>query len=226
MRVIVMANGWGKRWADGGGTTPKHLLVVDGETLLERITRQVHSLLRSGELVISGPYDLPGTRRYTPSGPMADWCDGRLGVQPLWSDRERTVILLGDTFYTDEAMAKILDHQGREPCLFARFRKSRLTGKPWPEPFANSMMPRDREAHFLALTTVHDMAADGIIPRAGLWEAYKLQHKALLPFRWDQRNLGNAVEIDDWTEDFDSPADYERWMKLRAKAGLAKVAVA
>ena len=207
-----MAAGEQTRWKAHGGVGSKHLLEVEGETLLARIVRQT----AGQDAIISGDYPGLGVPNFTPTRDTSI-VDGRLSVRELWSDHVRTVILLGDCFYTDEAMRKILDHAGPEPCLFARFRPSRLTGKPWAEPFANSLRPEDLVRHEAALRKAQAAKDAGRAPRAGLWEAYKLERgDRRSSFTYATRNLGHAVEIDDWTEDFDGPEDYDRWIERRA----------
>lgn len=202
-----MANGASQRWT---ASSNKHELVVDGEPILSRIVR----LTAGHDVVIAGPYPGLGVPNMIPDSDLGI-VDGRLSVRSLWATRGRTLILLGDTYYSDAAMTRILDHPGPEPCLFARFHASQITGKPWPEPFANSFMVEHQAGHERSLRYVQALKDKGKLKRAGLWEAYKLEHGKLLPFRYQQRNYGNAVEIDDWTEDFDSPADYDEFMKRR-----------
>lgn len=207
-----MAAGEQRRWREHGGEGSKHLLVIEGEALLDRIVRQT----LGHDTIISGPYPGHLVPTFQPTTDV-DIVDGRLGVRELWSDHSRTVILLGDCWYSDEAMQTILEHPGPEPCLFARFGPSRITGKPWAEPFANSFLPADHNRHESALRQAQAMKDKGRAKRAGLWEAYKLEHGQGGGFTYRTRNLGHAVEIDDWTEDFDGPEDYDRWLDRRAE---------
>lgn len=211
-----MAAGDGLRWIASGGEGRKHELVIDGETLIARTVRLVRERGVT-DIVISGPYDGLGVPTFHPAA-ETDIVDGRLAVRSMWSDRGRTVILLGDVYYTDTAMRTIIDHAGNEPHLFARFTGSRITGKTWAEPFANSFLAEHRAAHERSLRTVQTLKDRGRIKRAGLWEAYKLDHHRLLPFTYRTSNLGHATVIDDWTEDFDFAKDVEIFLTRRAEA--------
>lgn len=221
MRVIILADGKGARWGNHTGV-PKHLLVVDGETLLARMIR----LLRErgvSDIVLVGPYDVgvPTWRsplrriiidnNLTANGRRA--INGRFSVMPIASRTERTVILLGDVWYSDAAMDAIVEG-GPEPCLFARFGPSELTGKPYGEIWANSFLPEHHAETERLMREVVRLNVRGTIRRAGLWECYCLAHDALIPL--DIRDHGHAVTVDDRTEDFDYPSDWDTWLALRA----------
>ncbi len=100
-RYVIMANGQGIRWNEYLGI-PKHLISVGGETLLERIVRQVTERNATAEIIISSSdprCESPGAIRYSPRRNEIELdrfvpellCDG-------------VCFLYGDTYYTDEAM--------------------------------------------------------------------------------------------------------------------------
>lgn len=217
-RVIIAAAGSDERW-DGYLGVRRPEIVIDGEPLLGRMVR----LLRCNgvsDIIISGPFP-----DYAPSimpAEAVDLMDGRLGVRDLWNSGGRTVILLGDVFYSDEAIRAIVGHTERDLHLFARFGPSHFTAKPWAEIFAVSFWPEHHAAHEASLRTVNEMRDRGELARGGLWESYLLDHDHLFDgINGDAGqvgNFGNATEIDDWTEDFDFPVDYDLFMAHRAAA--------
>jgi len=223
-RYIIMAAGAGSRWGQAG-LTSKHELVVDGETLLGHTCRL---LVANGveDIVISGPYPhyypLYGATNFLPSV-ETDIVDGRLAVRELWNTEGRTVILMGDVYYTESAIRTIVRHGGTEPHMFARFGKSRVTGKPNAEIWANSFMPEHHVAHEASLRQAHALMVPRFgssgepILRAGMWESYLLDHGMLIdrPSPWWIADLGDATVIDDWTEDFDYPEDYLKFIERR-----------
>lgn len=209
MRAIILAGGKSERWANHLGIR-KHLLLVDGETLLDRMVR----LLRERDVTdihLVGPYEIEGAQSHRDDSD--DGIDGRLASRRWWCHHRRTVILMGDVWYSDAAMDAIVGHR-QNPCLFARFGRSDLTGKGYGEIWANSFMPQHQEAHAGSLSRVLLLHRRHRIKRAGLWESYMLDHGKLLP-RPRLANHGQAVEIDDWTEDFDYPEDWDRWVERR-----------
>lgn len=216
-RAIIAAAGSEERWGNHLGV-PKQLIPIDGETLLDRIIRLLH---REGirDIVISGAFRVEGCRTVIPEWDI-DPVDGRLGVRGLWNDAGRTIILMGDVWYSDAAMQTIGSHVWRDRHLFARFGPSKRTGKPWAEIFANSFWPEHHADHEASLRAVNALHEAGHIPRGGLWESYLLDHGAVVTGMMDAdggcvRNMGDATVIDDMTDDFDYPADYDRWVSAR-----------
>ena len=208
-----MAAGSSERWGDYLGV-PKQMLPVDGEPLLHRTVR----LLRENgvtDILITGPFDDCGVKSARPVGDT-EAVDGRLAARSFWNRDGRTIVLMGDAYYSDEAMRTIVGHADRDHHIFARFGPSRLTGKPWAEIFANSFWPEHQAVHETSLRTVQSMLERGELVRAGLWEAYLLDHGHLHDGIDEPTgyvgNYGDATEIDDWTEDFDFPEDYDRWL--------------
>ena len=213
MRAIILANGKRERWGDHLGI-PKQLIEIDGEPLLARTIR----LLRENgvsNILISGPFPGFGVDSFIPEADI-DTINGRLGVRRKWSRVGRTVILLGDVFYSEAAMRTIVEYDGRDMHLFARFGPSALTGKVWAEIFANSFWPEHHAQYEKSMRTVVEMHHRGEIPRGGLWESYLMDHGHLydgIHADGTVDNLGNATVIDDWTDDFDFPGDYDAFME-------------
>lgn len=104
-RYVIMANGKGTRWGDHLGV-PKQLIQMHGETLLERVTRQLHEQDPEAQVVISSAnpsMETPGATRYEPEHNSIEL--DRF-VPELIEDG--VTFLYGDTFYTDAALARIL----------------------------------------------------------------------------------------------------------------------
>ena len=51
MNYYILANGEGKRWGNYKGV-PKHLIEIDGETLIDRTVRLLAKYRRKGEDII------------------------------------------------------------------------------------------------------------------------------------------------------------------------------
>lgn len=104
MKYVIMADGDMKRWHSDSGI-PKHLLTVNGETLLERIVRQLNAVDPGTEIIITShnkEYDVPGAVRYEPM-------NNHLEIDRFtWELIEDGVCFLyGDTFYSDDAIKTI-----------------------------------------------------------------------------------------------------------------------
>ena len=104
MRFVIMANGRGRRWGGYLGV-PKHLIEVDGETLLRRIARQLSELAPGSDVVISASnplYDTEGARRHAP---LRNELELDRFAPELIVDG--VCFLYGDTFYSDAALTQI-----------------------------------------------------------------------------------------------------------------------
>ena len=114
MKYVIMADGNMKRWAPGN-ENPKHLIRVNGESLLERIIRQLHEKDEEAEVIITShdeAYEFEGATRHVPMENIIEidrftWELIAPGV----------TFLYGDTFYTDGAMEKIINMEGEDICF-------------------------------------------------------------------------------------------------------------
>lgn len=206
--AIVLAAGEGKRWNNYTGV-PKHLISIDGETLIARTTRQISAF--ADKVYVVGTYETPNAELFTPelkhpALEMHKFSSSR----KLWS--ERTLLLFGDTYYTDEAISTIV--QDTEDFTFLlRSGASSFTGKPHAEIYAfsfwDSMHERLDEAlkHLLHQQDIYS---------AGGWSLMRtllgISHRSRTK---DHLTKGHYIEINDWTEDFDYPEDLDRWLAKR-----------
>lgn len=206
MKVLIACAGPDIKWRNHLGV-PRHLAPVDGEPLLHRTVRQ--ALAVSPDVHIAAPdderYILPGTTRHVIRGMHVN---EYASTRHLWSDAGRTVLLYGDTYYTDAAVDIIVGHQGPLWRMFGRYGPSALTGSPWGEVFAASWLPR---SHDLLDTHLHKVMlayAWGYVTRFTAWELLRSIQRTPL----DVHTVDPTwfTEIDDATDDFDFPADYDR----------------
>lgn len=207
MSVIIICAGKGTRWNRYKGVE-KHFVEVDGVPILKRTV----SLLRERNITPyivakDASYWLDGSALYRPQFNDDHYdADKFLNSKPLWSKTERTIVLYGDVYFTEESMNTILDYDKREWTLFGREKNSEFTGRSWGECFAQSFYPEHQEEHHKSLHKIVAAYRNGDIKRCGGWEHYRaMQGIDLLEHRID----GRFVEIDDFTDDFDHPIDYD-----------------
>ncbi|HVX84500.1 MAG TPA: NTP transferase domain-containing protein [Phycisphaerae bacterium] len=205
-RVILMCAGRGERWGDHRGA-PKHLVEVDGEALLDRTVRMVRA--RTGaEVVIVAfdkAYERAGCVRHVPAHGPEHFCDADkfLSSRELWGRSGQTVLLYGDVFFTEKALDAILEFRG-EYQFFGRREGSYYTGRAWRELFAISFSPAGAEPLRACMEAVKVEQATGRQGNCGGWRVYERLHGSS-----GQR----FTVIDDFTDDFDYPEDYERWLR-------------
>lgn len=227
MRVLILAAGEASRWDNHLGT-PKHLVRVRGESILERSVRLVHEL-RPGSDVRIVVRDVDDDRYHVPGAtveaarlhPENGDADKFLSSMHLWHPDDRTVLLYGDCYLTTHAMERIVSGRAHADGwhVVARFGASTWTGTEWGENFAHVIDPcaqaRYRDCLF-------ELAARGRreeIWRTGGWEQYALMARGDVTD--PGKDLGFSTHVDDWSDDFDYPDDYDRWCRLYAAAGPA-----
>ena len=211
LRVIIACAGEAKRWAEHLGV-PKHLAATaDGEVLLERTISQALAL--SSDVHVTTPDDDryadhidPRATRHVcePAAAGGEYSSTR----HLWSDTGRTVLLLGDVYFTDRCIATIGAGSPTAYRVFGRYRASKLTGTPYGEIFAASWGAERLPVMDLHLTAVEQLRRTGVSNRPPGWLLLRLWQGTPVGKHVVQRPIW--VEVDDWTDDLDVPADYQR----------------
>lgn len=213
-RVIITASGEPDyKWNYYLGKL-KHFIEIENETLIERTIRQAAE--RTSDIWVVGPdnrykfddaYLFVPKRRFDIGGG-----DCFYQTRDIWSHAKRNVILFGDTWYSEDAIAKILDDTERGYRYYCRPGPSQITGTEYGEGFAVSFYPEDIPEYRRTLDELIVMYKEGKIERFLAWEHYRHMEGQdpnvhAMYTRW--------VEIDDWTDDFDWPHDYNNWMQRR-----------
>jgi len=216
-RALIMAGGTDEKWTARGGEGRRHFQAVNGERVIDRIVRQLREHRITDIGIICPPdvdgYDLEGTYRIAPV--YAAWGHEALNGQAHWSGTDRTLMVYGDTIFADRAMGIIAGYTGRKFMMFGRYGNGVIKGG-GGELFAMSFWPEQRDAWAKALATAFDLKRRGIIRRAGSWEAYRIMGGAR-GARVGLHRLYPAVftNLDDrQTDDFDTPAQYEKLLRL------------
>lgn len=210
MIAIIMAAGEATRW-NNHLDVPKHLVDIDGEPLLYRTVRQLLEHL-DDVWVIS-----QADPRYSQHPADTWWIEPRpvdtdkfYSSKPVWGQHD-LLFVYGDCYFTDDAIATITQPVN-EWTLYCRPDASTLTGKPWGECWAYTIPTRDRpwfEDRLTWLTGLHTL---GETDRCGGWELYRAMTGTPIG---EHTMTGHHIVIDDWTEDFDYPHDYDTWAAHR-----------
>lgn len=196
-RYVIMANGQGMRWGSHLGI-PKHLITVDGETLLQRIVRQLRSRDADAEVVISSAdprYDTEGATRHTPrvNELELDRFVPELIVGPV-------CFLYGDTYYTDHAIDAIVAGRTDSMRFFGDERAIVAVRAAGPD----AMLPH--------LARVRRLYLAGEISSCIGWQVY--QSFAELPFE-GKRIAAGFERLDGETAGFNTPEDLAAFERLR-----------
>ncbi|MFN0151618.1 MAG: SEC-C metal-binding domain-containing protein [bacterium] len=222
---IILCGGENTRWGGHRETRCKHLIEVEGELLLDRTLRLVaarepitptHTVVVVNEndlgvyaSSLSGAPELYGISHDIPNETEAYKF---LSSKALWNADGRTVVLLGDVWFSDAAIGTIFDDSREDWTAFGRAGASRFTGCRHGELFAQSFT--SFEEHAANLERLDAMYRQGTCRRAASgWAHYQL----MIGKDPDTHTVGpRFVAIDDFTEDFDRPGDYESWVLGRS----------
>ena len=192
MKYIIMADGKGTRW-NNYKNIPKHFIEIGGETLLARTVRLLRENDARADIVITSHdprYEVPGARRYEPQ-------NNHLEIDRFTEEiiADDVCFLYGDTFYSESVIQKIA-YTPAEKLLFFGNERSIVAIKVADGALFRQHVDRVR-ALFLA----------GKIEKCIGWQVY--QSFEGLPFG-EKTIAADYILIQDGTEDFNSPADYNR----------------
>ena len=198
MKYIIMAAGKGTRWDSYLGI-PKHLIEINGETLLGRMTR----LLKENgitDYVIT--CDDP---RYAQYGPVAAQTDNDCEIDRFEESLVSGPVcyLYGDVYYTEEAIKNIIKNENEDILFF---------GSDW-EIFAIKV--KNLDLFFTHKHLVKNLFLKKEINRCKGWEIYRSLHN--IPFN-EHIITDRYFKILDGTDDIDFPQDYENF-KARMEGG-------
>jgi hypothetical protein len=213
-RALILAAGDGTRWGDFLGV-PKHFAPVDGKPILHRTV----DLLREYTddiVIVARPEEL---ERYTVINtatvaanlnPYRGEADKFLSSRTYWRQDERTMLIYGDCYFTEEAMRTIMSPAPYEDGwrLFCRFGENPWTGRGWGENFAFGLDPEAHDRFDSALGRM--MSYEG---RTGGWELYR---DLVGMVDEEHGDYGHATDIVDWSDDLDYPADWVEMIARRA----------
>ena len=192
MKYIIMADGKGTRWQNYNDI-PKHFIEINGETLLARTVR----LLKQGdpgcEVIITSHdprYEVEGATRYEPK-------NNHLEIDRFTEEliADNVCFLYGDTYYSEEAAETIIKTVA-DDILFFGNRRSIVAVK-----------VADGELFRSHVERVRQLFMEGKIEKCIGWQVY--QSFMGLPFG-DKKIESKYIILEDSTEDFNSPEDYNR----------------
>lgn len=193
MKYIIMADGRGARWNNHQGL-PKHLIEIDGETLLQRTVRLLHELDPRCEVLITSHdprYEVEGAVRYEPE-------NNRLEIDRFTYEliQPHICFLYGDTFYSEAALRQIIQTPADSLLFFGNARTI----------FAVKV--EDASLMKFHIDRVKARFQAGEIHECKGWQVY--QSHAGLPFG-DKTITDSYVVVEDRTRDFNSPQDLEQF---------------
>ena len=241
IKFLIACSGDEKRWDNYLGVS-KHLVEINGERLLDRTIRLIKERIKdkhTGRYTINviGFSKLYKTNNSVLKVPHYSsqeekdkhceypflyvskkwWTDNKLDVQSnnkpdSKPDINTIIILFGDVYFTEEAIDTIIETASKSDQyeFYGRSNASTITKKPYGEIFGVSIPKSSMETVWDAILEVKKLRDDDKIDTFSEWEIYrKLQSIDLYSYEIKD----NFTIIDDFTEDFDCPEDYDMWIE-------------
>lgn len=192
MKYIIMADGKGTRWGNYQDK-PKHLIEIDGETLLGRTVRLLKEKDPECEVVITSHdkrYEFEGATRYEPQ-------NNHLEIDRFTEEliADDICFLYGDTYYAEDAIEAITDTDAEDILFFGNERA------------IVAIKVSDGRLFKQHVDRVRKLFLEGKIEKCIGWQVY--QSFLNLPFG-EKKIDTKFVLLKDGTEDFNSPDDYNR----------------
>jgi len=219
IKAFLLCAGKGARWKNA---TPKHVIPVDNEPILHRTVRMLRERKVSDITIVAHNqnYKVNGCKFVEPK-PNSPKLTTNLNIISLWNRKGRTIILHGDTFFSRNAMDRIVNNK-KEIAIFGRREKSKYWPKSsWIEVYGVSFdekgARRYRKALLKACYYMNDKVfADG-------WIVYSLVIGQFLKQNGNSDyykkiycdNVTDEVheEINDITDDFDFHRRFLLWLE-------------
>ncbi len=207
INCIIICAGEATRWGNHLGI-PKHLIEIGGETLIERTTRLLHKHKKEDIDVKIVVKDLKDKRYYVDGAetveanlnPQNVDADKFLSSEHLWNQEGRTLVIYGDCWLSDGCIKKVMEFESEEWTLFANK----------VECFVQSFYPQSIPQHKAALEYIRESYKRGDISVCGGWHHYRaMQGYPLTEHRMEH----NFYLIDDLSDDFDFPNEYDNFME-------------
>ncbi|MGX7198047.1 NTP transferase domain-containing protein [Enterococcus olivae] len=193
---IIMADGKGTRWNHYQGIE-KHLIEIDGETIIERTIRLVSQFDPNAEIIVTShdpSYTFAGSTRYEP-------LNNQLEIDRFTVELIDTGVcfLYGDTYYTERAIRKIVKKHNDSLLFFGTAKK------------IVAIKVTDEKQMRKHCQHVRQLYLDKKIEKCIGWQLY--QSFEQLPF--EKRQIkGHFVLFEDETIDFNTPKDYKKFLRI------------
>lgn len=219
-RIMITCAGSQHKWNNHLGV-PSHLVTdKNGETILGRTLRQVRERgYGVDEILVFHPevegYFLPGNTSVVVSKP-GQYLTEFHTTESWWLEGsdQQNIMLLGDTWFTDEAMDTILGYEGYSVRFFGRTGPSTYTGTQYGELFGYAWRGLSNTILQKNMATLEIMKRRGELDRFCGWEMlYYLQNDSVQrrTRRFQHRTDSEFfTEINDYTDDLDFAADHLR----------------
>lgn len=192
MRYVIMADGKGLRW-NNYNDIPKHLICIDGESLLARTVRLIRERDRDCDIVITSHdprYEIEGARRHEPKNNVLEI--DRFTEELIQDD---VCFLYGDTFYSEESMDTIISTQTDDIIFFGNSKS--IVG----------IKIKQGDVFKTHVEKVRNLYIEKKIETCKGWQVYQ----SFAGLEYGDKSVTECfVTIKDETRDFNTPSDLDK----------------
>lgn len=206
MKYILMCGGEYKKF-----DTPKHLIEVNGERIVDRTIRLlkengVQDIYISSNNPLFDSCNVPRLENKDNYYELGKDYDKGWWLSAFYKVNEPVCYIWGDVYFSDGAIKTIVNYKTHKDILFGTSDAKNKYHNNWGEPFA--YIVNDYKRFYKAIDDIKVLWDEGkIIRMPVVWELYRYLHKLDINV---QRITEDYVCIDDGTIDIDSPEDIER----------------
>lgn len=209
MKYVIMCGGEYENFK-----VPKQLSVIKNERLVDRTIRLLkENGIKDIYISSNNPiFDSCGVKRlehrntykYKNGKTTGYWLDA---FYPCFNNEEKVCYLMGDVFYTDNAIKTIVNYETNDNILFGTGIAKNQLHENWGEPFAYKI--NDYKTFMEGIKAVKKLQDEEKLKRiAIIWELYRYLNN--LDVNIQQINDKTYVCIDDGTIDVDTPEQIEK----------------
>ena len=195
-----MADGQGTRWNNYSGIS-KHLVEINGTTLLARTTNLVKKYNKSAEVIITThnkDYKTDGAVLYAP-------LNNELEIDRFTRELidDDICFLYGDTYYSDEAIHRIVESEVDDILFFGAGES--IVG----------VKIKDGDLFRKHFERVRQLYVDGKIKQCIGWQVYLSFQN--LPLE-EKQIADKFIRFNDSTRNFNTPEDIQEFLKHNSEA--------
>ena len=217
--VFILCAGDGERWNNYLGI-PKQLIKFNSETLLARTIRLTKNLIHDAAIYVVSNDHLT----QSPDAQVLKPANAGFTVETFLSTRtywgEQVIILLGDVFYSRTSI-KTIAADNRSFSFYGKVGNSKLGTSAHGEIYAFKVFKifQQQMEKYARLACIETQPGSF----RNLWDLY---HSITgLPYRSGAIEKKSFTAINDFTEDFDWPSEFEaskNMYEILARTGVAK----
>ncbi len=215
--IIILCGGFSNRWDKFLGTE-KHFVRINGTILIENTINILSHFNVSINIIVREDiaylYSSLNQKLYSISKEKSIHEFYKIkSTYDLWNKDGKTIIMMGDVWFTKQALRKIITSHSTKPLFWGRQSKNYHTKCNHGELFAISFFPSSHDLLKSTTSTLENLILYQEIKVAGGWGVYNIisglmylmSKERIIKGKALHSNFNNIIDV---TDDIDTPKDY------------------